>query len=710
MTRILLRSAVLSLLALLLATVTAQSSKADCAYSLSTADSAWSFSANAGSEQTRTFWVTNTGSTTITLEISLSGTDAFSVTPHIDTLAAGDSVQITVVFHPGSGASAGSSVHGTITISKVGSDCRKTLGLVGKVTGSNGGGNGGHDAVVIFDPGKWSFGALAQGADSCHTFTLINWTGKTIVLTGWSMLHDRGFSVDPSFTDNVTLDSGETKQFTVCYTSDSSRHEVVDSLDVTWHYDGQNDTHHTDLAVTAAYKKTDSGNGGGGTSDGLVADPGEYSFGALAAGASACKDIVITNHSSSQSIVITGWTSCDGQQFSLRPSFSGNDTLAPGSSITITMCYTASSTAGSAKCNLTVNYTIGSATKQLVVGFGATSQGSNNSGDACLRTEQTAGYKDPIVIGASANRALQLINKTGADITITNDSVACEDARAFTLTSSLPITVPAHGTANLNYTFTPFALNNGDPKGVYSGCVIFWLSGDSITCHEAKGTLVGFAVHDADTHTNDTVIRELYPNEPRVISIESHGDRPTKTFTFTNNLTVDVTVNGVTLKNGTYFQIQSTTPATTPFVLHPSDNMTVTVIYTANDKDVHYDTLVINSTHNLLGTGFQLQGVRAATSSVRAEIPSGVTISLTPNPMSSRLVATVTGTTSATIEVYDMLGKQLTSSATTGTWVWNATTDAGARVASGSYIVRISGVSTDGIPFVTSKRVVVTNE
>jgi hypothetical protein len=57
-----------------------------------------------------------------------------------------------------------------------------------------------------------------------------------------------------------------------------------------------------------------------------------------------------------------------------------------------------------------------------------------------------------------------------------------------------------------------------------------------------------------------------------------------------------------------------------------------------------------------------------------------------------------------------MLGKQLTSAVTSGVWTWNATADGGSRIASGSYIVRISGVSTDGVPFVTSKRLVVTND
>ena len=130
-----------------------------------------------------------------------------------------------------------------------------------------------------------------------------------------------------------------------------------------------------------------------------------------------------------------------------------------------------------------------------------------------------------------------------------------------------------------------------------------------------------------------------------------------------------------------------------PFVLHPNDVLTVTLVYTATDNLVLHDKLIIDANHALLANEFDVQGVKAATSGVRNAVPAGVEITVSPNPMTTSLTANLTGVRSANVEVYDILGAKMFSTSVANQWIWNATTTSGAHIAAGSYIVRFSGVT-----------------
>ena len=362
-----------------------------------------------------------------------------------------------------------------------------------------------------------------------------------------------------------------------------------------------------------------TGGGGGDKIDSLVADPGSVAFGQIALGSEACKDVYVVNKSK-QVIVITSWSICDGGAFHATAGFDGADTIEAGKNAKFTICFTPDSIHKEYGCNLTVNYTTSGGDRHLVVKLSGAlkpKEGNNGGGTTtttCLRTEQGDGFHDPILFGTSSDRNLILINNTGAAITVTTDSLGCEDQRAFALTGQLPMTIAAHSTAKFSYTFTPFARSNGEVQKTFVACVYFRAEGDSMKCdgQYVVGKLIGYTNQDVDKHTDDTVARPLFPDEKRTLALESHGEIATKTFTFTNNLTVDATVKSITLQSGQYFTITSTNPTPTPFVFHPSDVLTVTLSYTANDKALHTDKLIIDADHALAANEFDLQGINGA--------------------------------------------------------------------------------------------------
>jgi len=285
--------------------------------------------------------------------------------------------------------------------------------------------------------------------------------------------------------------------------------------------------------------------------------------------------------------------------------------------------------------------------------------------------------------------------------------LGCEDKNAFSaLSSQFPITIAAHSEANFSYTFTPFGVG-GNSKNVYEGCVFFTLSGDSINCSIVRGVLVGYGAHD---HI-DSMPHPMFPGntgDKGILGIEASGVRPTKTFVFQNNLSVSAIVSSVTIDQaGPYFEVQSVHPEVLPATIKPGDLFSVTVALIATDGKEHEATLQIHADHALQeNSQFILQGWNSSVASVKGAMPEGVKITVSPNPMSTKLAIAASGIRNATVEVYDMLGKQLTSGAMTTSWNWDATAN-GTKVASGSYIVRINGISENNEQFVTSKMVIV---
>lgn len=686
-------------------TIPERATAQNCGWRTSLQDSAWSFSANPGVSQTRSFLISNIANETIVITLSVTG-DAFGVTPHVDTLAAGDTVTVYLTYHPGSGATVNSHQSSKLTIHRVGMDCSEFLALLGTVTGNSSGND--HTAAdsLISDPHEFNFGTIKMDSTACRKVVVINKSSKTMTITGWNNCESNQFSISPSFSNNITLAHGDTIVFTICYTPDSAHASASCNLTLHFKVGDSNDDHTRVISFAGSRKSND--NNTGGDHNILWSDPREFSFGSVALGHDSCRTVWLINPDSNSTIIITGATHCDGHNFSFSPS-NMQDTLAPGESKQITICYTPDSAHTTSSCSLTINYiTLNPTTDghHLTINFGGSKAGNDNHNtEACLHTEQGSGFRDGVVVGASANRTLRLINPTGASITVSGDSLSCEDHNAFSASNAqFPITIAAHSEANFNYTFTPFAVN-GNSKNVYEGCAFFTVDGDSITCSIVRGVLIGYGAHD---HV-DSMPHPMFPTGDKgILGIEAKGVRPTKTFIFQNNLPVSASITSVAIEqDGQFFEIQSVHPEVLPATIKAGDLFSVTIALVVTDGKLHTAKLKIAADHALQDNQeFEIQGLNTSAASVREGLPQGVKITVSPNPMSTNLTVAASGIRTATVEVYDMLGKQLTSGAMTTTWNWNAIAN-GTKVAGGSYIVRINGISENNEQFVTSKMVVV---
>ena len=666
--------------------------RASCAsFTIDTKDETWTFSAAAGGSQTRTLTITNISGAELALIIA-TGSDAFTVDLTSFTLPAmGDSGRyststLTITFKPG--ANATGTLTGKLTISKKNSDCVTSLGLTGTVTTASGG-----DHVVILDPHSYDYGVTALGTDNCHEFSLVNKTGGAVTINSIKILGSEAFTLSTPFNGG-SLDAGGTFTFKICFNSKLASMKYLDSILVVVSYGG---AEHTLYGVISA--STDAVH----TAVPITADPHEFNFGTVDFGTSKCKEIVVTNTSKSD-VILRKWNTCDNTDFTVTPGpTDGGDTLAIGASMTFTVCYKPHEAGITGTCAIEISYIgldpLNDGILRIPISGSATTTTTEH---ACLHTEQGANFQDAIVVGTTAEHTLYLYNKSNFAITVTKAVITGEAAGMFTITSALPMTIPANTTTSyLTYNFTPSSNNVSGYKAV----VTLSLSGDSLYCETATGVLIGFVVQSHNNST-DTVVRPLFTDskEKRTLAIEGNADHITTSFYFTNNIGVDATVNKVYLDDNTYFTITSTTPSPVPFVLHPGDNLTAVVTYTATDHLVHHAHLLIDADHQIGATNsFDLQGFQVSGASVSNTLPSDVAITVSPNPATSFVNVAMSGVRNGNVEVYDMLGKSISTSASSTSWKWDAS-----NAVAGSYIVRISGESLNGERFTTTKRVVVT--
>ena len=127
---------------------------------------------------------------------------------------------------------------------------------------------------------------------------------------------------------------------------------------------------------------------------------------------------------------------------------------------------------------------------------------------------------------------------------------------------------------------------------------------------------------------------------------------------------------------------------------------TITFKPSANATGTFKGTLTTSGecskTFNLVAT--------VSASGVANALPSNVSFTITPNPATDNINIISSGVRTAEIGIYDLLGKEIASSKTTN-WKWDASSSP--RRATGSYIVRISGESIGGDPFVISRRIII---
>ncbi len=256
---------------------------------------------------------------------------------------------------------------------------------------------------------------------------------------------------------------------------------------------------------------------------------------------------------------------------------------------------------------------------------------------------------------------------------------------------------PGHGDNDNDST----DLGGGDSTGGDHGGDHGDNGNDTIECGGHHG-------HDNDSsEVNDSSSHSLFNGGKQSIVIKSHGQQANVNFTFTNNLATSVTITNMALVSGKNFIITSGAPSIyKPAKLAAGASISLKIAFNAADQNVHTDQLIVKSNSSATTTTISLTGQQLVAASV-SSLPAGVAITTAPNPMTSSLKVSLVGVNSASVLIFDLSGKQvLSSSLNSSEWIWNGTASDGTMLLSGTYIVRLSGISTDGTPFASTQKII----
>ena len=142
-----------------------------------------------------------------------------------------------------------------------------------------------------------------------------------------------------------------------------------------------------------------------------------------------------------------------------------------------------------------------------------------------------------------------------------------------------------------------------------------------------------------------------------------------------------------------------------------TDVFTISPVSSSPSSDSGTFTITFNPGPNATGTfkgtmtcpcnrTIELVGTVAA-SGVANSLPSNVTFTITPNPATDNVNILSNNVRSAEIGIYDLLGKEITSSKTTA-WKLDAS-----NIAAGSYFIRMVGESNSAEHFAIWRRIII---
>jgi hypothetical protein len=306
--------------------------------------------------------------------------------------------------------------------------------------------------------------------------------------------------------------------------------------------------------------------------------------------------------------------------------------------------------------------------------------------------------------GSTTCRPLKIINQNDSAAMITSIPFSGDAARfAIDPLVVFPLMIPAHSEKSIMVCYSAPDTNKAI-SGV--GFVLLLKAFDGRTTSTGNGSIAGSTDFGCYSVSKDTL---MFTNVIAGNSIED-------SIAITNNLN-----SSVVFYTGEWTYLEpnsnlfSVVKNTFPLQLAPGEKKYIHFTFNPNQKQTgkYYGLfeLDIKRYPDLKGADtlcqnlpVQLIASADAPSSVKSNSEKSPDITIIPNPAREQVMIRSNGIHPALFEIYNALGERIAEKNQVTEWLWNPAHE---RVSDGIYFVRISGLSEDGSPFVTTKRIVV---
>ncbi len=299
-------------------------------------------------------------------------------------------------------------------------------------------------------------------------------------------------------------------------------------------------------------------------------------------------------------------------------------------------------------------------------------------------------------VGDTTEETLYIHNNLKNATSLTSIHISGTDDGAFRVDSAnFPLTIDSNAYGYVTLKFIP-ARHDGSDEYTATLTANFSTT-DTTHCREATVSLVGYMPQScSDTATEDVDTTGTADVDISGDSASSYAHR----IDIVNNTSETVIVSAVKfIDSSSHFYIYQTVPGV-PDTLVPGAGMAVIIHFYGDTGQAYYDTLAITITNGithggkytpLAAPGTMLISVKgtqtSAPASVNITAQSGLNVMLYPNPSSGLVNMELDGATSATFQIFDILGNVIASHVGSGTWQFDATASG---LSNGTYFIRAS--------------------
>ena len=653
------------------------------------------FNTNPGVATTDSLTITNTTSSPITVGLSTSGSNAFTLGSSSVNLAANGSQKIGVNFTP----TAAGDLTGTLTVRSSNGDSN-TVSLIGHSTSV---GSTGHVSAA----NEVDFNTTV-GQTECLPITISNLSAGAVTLTNIRVVGD---SSEFSASNNGSVQIGplSNSTITVCYHPVQASGNANAQLLFT--YSGLLDSL---LHGTGTVHLAGTATGQVNTGDSLFfLTTNDIDFSNIIVGTTSCQAVRISNPTAQAVLIDSAMLSGIGAG-SYTVSGASMLSVAPHSTAYVNVCFSPTVAANAQNGTLDLQYTVsgtslGGNILVNLTGNGIDSILNNGELSNCIHVQHSGGVIGPIVLGGSTSGAVTLTNRTSGSVTISGASISGSDAGAFSVSSSqFPMTLQAGETGTLNVGFNPTGIP-GAPS--YRATISLNATGSAMTCGPIGIHVEGVAVKDVLDTSSIDLGAGTTGNGTTVIGIPNSTNQSCviDTVTLKNTTTSTITVGPIQLGASANFILVGTS-MTLPTQLSAGSTLQAYVQYCSNGSTntVTSAPVYVPTSQSIQPQTYQLQGQQTTTAGVNvaANSPS-IDLSIAPNPTSGAVKIRIDGANSSKVEIFDLLGNMLTSFQGGVEVNWNGRDAMGAVVPNGAYIVRTSGVDQGGNSFTASRHIAV---
>ncbi len=371
-------------------------------------------SVTAGTTETLTMSVSNTGTASITVSGVSISSQYFSLSaPTLPvTIPAGQGTRVSLVFSP----NAAGSFSATATITSTASNGTATVSLSGTGIASG---------QLALSQANETFGNVTVGSNQSLSETVTNTGGSSVTISQLG-ISGTGFSLS-GITAPMTLTAGQSTAFTVTFAPQSAANA---SGKITITSNAPNPT----LAIPLS---------GMGVAPGtLASSPASLSFGSVTIGSKQSLSETVTNTGGSS--VTISQVGISGTGFSLS-GITAPVTLTAGQSTTLTVSFTPAS-AGSVSGNVTITSNASNPALNIpLTGTGVT--------PGALGSNPTSLSFGSVIVGSKQSLSETVTNTGGSSVTISQVGIS---GTGFSLSGiTAPVTLTAGQTATFTVSFTP---------------------------------------------------------------------------------------------------------------------------------------------------------------------------------------------------------------------------------------------------------------